>query len=99
MGNIKLPNGEIKQDQRTNGARIRLDIGDWLKIVSMIAIIILGIGKMQWTISQHSLTLCAYEEDIKENRSTSRDNRKDIESMKASIDRIDKNVMEILKRR
>jgi len=49
MGNIKLGN-EIIPDRRVNGARIKLDIADWIKISITIfttfAIIIFGAGKL-----------------------------------------------------
>ena len=98
MGLIKLSNGDVVKDRRINGSRIKLDLGDWLKIISMIVVVILGIGNIKWTVNNHSQLLVAYGNDIKENGQLTRDNSKDIENIKTMIERIDSNVRELLKR-
>ena len=98
MGKIKLANGDVIPDRRINGSRIKLDLGDWLKIISMIVVVILGIGNIKWTVNNHSQLLVAYGQDIKENGQLGRDNRKDIENLKTTIERIDRNVRELLKK-
>ena len=98
MGLIKLSNGDVVKDRRINGSRIKLDLGDWLKIISMIVVVILGIGNIKWTVNNHSQLLASYGEEIKENGQITRDNRKDIENLKTTIERIDKNVRELLKK-
>ncbi len=57
MGAIKLESGEIVPDRRTNGARLRLDHWDWLKIMSTIAVLIFGAGKLMTTVSAHTKTI------------------------------------------
>ena len=61
MGLIKLENGEIIPDRRTNGARLKLDIADWVKISITIfttfAIIIFGAGRLLTTVSAHTKIL------------------------------------------
>ena len=53
MGLIKV-NGEIIKDRRVNGARIKLDTGDWIKVASVLIALILLFGKMQWTVAENS---------------------------------------------
>ena len=71
MGNIKLPTGEIKQDQRVNGARIKLDVFDWVKIFITIfttfAIIVFGAGKLLTIVNNHSEVLAKQEIQINTN--------------------------------
>ena len=67
MGNIKL-NGELIPDRRTNGARIKLDIADWVKISITIfttfAIIIFGYGKLVTIVNAHSETISKQDAQI-----------------------------------
>ena len=102
MGLVKL-NGTTFPDRRTNGARIKLDVADWIKISITIfttfAIITFGAGKLLTIVNNHTEVLAS--QGIKLNKTTelARDNYKDIESMRESIDRIDKNVLSLLKRK
>ena len=100
MGLIKVGNGLIPE-RRVNGARIKLDIADWVKISITIfttfAIITFGAGKLLTIVNNHTEVLAEQGIKLKETSELSRDNRKDIESMKASIDRIDRNVVSLLK--
>ncbi len=54
---IKLKNGETVPNRRINGARLRLDHWDWLKIMSTIAVLIFGAGKLMTTVSAHTKTI------------------------------------------
>jgi len=99
MGLIKKPNGELVPDKRANGARLKLDVGDWIKIMSVIAIIILSVGKIQWTANANSNTLILCQTEIKNNQQMSRDNRKDVENLTKLVEEIKTDVKEILRRR
>jgi len=67
MGNIKL-NGELIPDRRTNGARIKLDIADWVKISITIfttfAVIVFGAGKLLTIVNANSETIGKQENQI-----------------------------------
>lgn len=70
MGNVKL-NGETFPDRRTNGARIKLDVADWIKIMCTIAVLIFGAGKLMTTVSaqtktiaEHAFKISTVERDI-----------------------------------
>lgn len=84
MGSVKLGN-EVIPDRRSNGARIKLDLGDWWKIISCILVLIIGGAKMQWTVNNHSQALA---EQIKVNNIV-RDSCKDIEFLQEKFVMID----------
>ena len=71
MGLIKLESGETVPDRRINGSRLKLDLADWLKVVSVIIILILGFGNIKWTveantktINEHALKISIVERDM-----------------------------------
>jgi type VI protein secretion system component VasK len=97
MGNIKTEEG-ITPDRRKS-ARIKLDLGDWLKIATVIIALILTGGKMQWTINNNSEALAEQKKEIKETSKLANDNRKDITSMYENVREIKQDVKELLKRR
>ena len=94
MGNVKLENGQIIPDRRTNGSRLRLDVGDWIKIFVTIGtifiVIISGWTSLRITMEQLSVIVAQDVKDTAENKLISRDNRKDIEFIGKTIERIDK---------
>ena len=96
MGLIKLDD-KVFPDRRTNGDRLKLDWSDWWKVCSVIIILILAGGNIKWTVNNHSELLAKQELKLKETSDLTRDNRKDIESIKESIIRIDKYVQNSLK--
>lgn len=48
MGKVKV-HGQLIEDRRTNGARIRLDTGDWIRIGVIATTVVLGIGSIKFT--------------------------------------------------
>ena len=68
MGLIKVGNGLIPE-RRVNGARIKLDIADWVKISITIfttfAIITFGAGKLLTIVNNHSEALAEQAKEIK----------------------------------
>ena len=99
MGFIKLDDGTIKEDQRKNGARIKLDLGDWIKIVSVVVVVILGFGNIKWTVNQHSQVLAETIQTVKINTGIIRDNCKDIEYLKQSFNKIDTKLDKLLNKK
>ena len=97
MGLVKIGD-EITKDRRQNGARIKLDFSDWWKIITVVIVVILGIGNLKWTVNNNSELLAEQGKEIKITKELSRDNRKDIENMKETIARIDDNVVKLLKK-
>jgi hypothetical protein len=96
MGLIKLGNGETMPDRRINGSRIKLDLSDWLKIITVVIVVILAGGKIQWTVNSHSEVLAEQAKIIKTNTGLIRDNCKDIEFLKESFEKIDKKLDKII---
>ena len=70
MGLVKL-NGQIFPDRRVNGARIKLDVADWIKISITIfttfAIIVFGAGKFFTIVNNHTEVLAEQGKEIKIN--------------------------------
>ena len=99
MGLVKLENNEVIPDRRKNGARIKLDIGDWIKIMSVVVVVILGVGNIKWTVNNHSEVLAEQVKTIKTNTELIRDNCKDIEYLKQSFEKIDKKLDKIINER
>ena len=60
MSVIKLPNGDTKEDQRKNGARLKLTIADWIKIICLLVAIILAFGHLQWQVAANCDILNKY---------------------------------------
>lgn len=102
MGSIKLQDGTLKTDQRSNGARLRLDVQDWIKIFVTIGtlafIIISGWTSLQLTTQQLRLTVDQNVKGIAENRVLARDNKKDIEFLAKSFTRIDTKLDKLIER-
>ena len=102
MGSIKLQDGTLKTDQRSNGARLRLDVQDWIKIFVTIGtlafIIISGWTSLQLTTQQLRLTVDQNVKGIAENRVLARDNKKDIEFLEKSFTRIDAKLDKLIER-
>ena len=51
MGLVKL------QNRRNNGARLKLDVADWLKIMLTITVLIFGAGKLMSNVSANTKTI------------------------------------------
>lgn len=98
MGWIRLSSGEKVEDRRKNGARIKLDTSDWIKIVSLAVVIILGWGNTKWNIEAHEKKLDRHETQIKTIGDMALESKTDVVNLKTSIDRIDNNVMMLLQR-
>jgi len=100
MGKIKL-NGEVIEDRRQNGARIKLDVGDWIKIFVTIGttffIIISGWTTLRITAEQQAVLVAQNVKDIAEVSSIGRDNKKDIEFLKQAFEKIDLKLDKLLK--
>lgn len=92
MGLVKV-NDDLIPDRRINGARLRLDVSDWVKIFitigSVFAIIITGWTSIRLTIEQQAVILAVTVKDTAETKSLARDSAKDIEFLKKSFDKID----------
>jgi len=97
MGLVKLGD-QVMPDRRTNGARIKLDIGDWIKITTMIIVVILGWGRLQWTVNDVSKVLERQVATITTNTLLIRDNIKDIQYLKNSFIKIDDKLDKLLER-
>lgn len=67
MGLVKVGD-KLIPDRRTNGARLKLDVADWVKIFITIftsfAIIIFGAGKLLAIVDEHSKTIAENCEQI-----------------------------------
>ena len=88
MGSVKLGDETIS-DRRRNGSRLKLDTGDWIKIVSVVIVVILGFGNIQWTVNNHSGLLAEQSNTIKTNTGLIRDTCKDVEFLKKTMDKIE----------
>ena len=95
MGMIKLED-KLIPDRRQNGARIKLDLGDWFKIISVIVVVILAVGNIQWTVNNNSQVLAEQVLITKTNTGLIRDNYKDIEFLKESFKKIDMKLDKII---
>jgi len=98
MGLVKTEKGIIEERRKTNG-RIKLDLGDWIKIATVIIALILTGGKMQFTLNNHSEILAKQDKELKDTVKMTNDNRKDIEGIKDTLCEIKKDVKELLKRK
>lgn len=65
MGLVKLESGEVVKDRRTNGARLKLDGWDWIKIMSTIAVVIFGAGKIVSTVNANTKILEEHSKEIR----------------------------------
>jgi len=67
MGLVKIGD-KVIPDRRVNGARIKLDIADWVKISITIfttfAIIVFGYGKLVTIVNANSKTIMEQETQI-----------------------------------
>jgi len=84
MGLIKLDDKTFP-DRRTNGARIKLDWGDWIKVASVIVILILAGGKIQWTVNNHSEAIAEQKSQIKINTTRLDRTETDITNIKENL--------------
>ncbi len=87
MGLIKLDD-KVVSDRRTNGARLRLDIADWLKVFSVVVILILAFGNLKWTVEAHS-------KNIETNTGLIKENCRDIAVLQNSYKEIDRRLSSI----
>lgn len=97
MAAIKLPNGTLKEDQRINGARLKLVAGDWIKIICVLIAIVWGYAVLTATVNHNSTLLAEQNTDVKDNTIRSRTNEIDITIIKADIAEIKQDVKSILR--
>jgi len=83
-------------DRRRNGARLKLSVGDWLRVGSFVVLITLFIGYNRWTCVGNAKTIEAHEVNISANCNRSRDNLKDILSIKEDIGEIKQDIKVLL---
>jgi hypothetical protein len=100
MGKIKLKSGEVIDDRRGNGARLRLDTGDWIKIYSsMGSLLIAGIwfsANITFTVKQHCVDILKLQSDVEKTIKNTNDNTMDIQSLKGTLSKVDSNVEKLL---
>jgi hypothetical protein len=100
MGKIQLQSGEVIQDRRRDGARLRLDIGDWIKIYSSIVITLLsGIwfaSNVNFTVKQHCEDITKLKIDVEKVTKNTNDNTMEIQSIKGILAKIDSNTEKLL---
>lgn len=84
MGLIKL-NDKTFTDRRNNGARIKLDGWDWIKVASVIIALILAGGNLKWTVNNHSEAIAEQKVQIKINTTRLDKNETDIASIKENL--------------
>ena len=95
MTQIKV-NGELKEDQRRNGARMKLCPGDWVKITIAVITLIFACGGLTWAVANNSRELDKCKVRIETNCNRSRDNLKDILSIKEDIKEIKQDIKVLL---
>ena len=97
MADIKLLDGTIKPDQRTNGARLKLAVGDWIKIFCVLIGIVWGYAVLTTTVNANSTMLLRQIADTTENKIRSISNEQIITLLKEDIVVIKQDVKELLK--
>ena len=97
MANIKLPNGDIKPDQRTNGARLKLCIGDWLKIICVVIGLVWGYAILTNTVFGNSKVLAQQVIETGANTVRSIYNERTIDLIQDDVKVIKQDVKDILK--
>ena len=97
MAVVKLANGEEIGDRRTNGARLKLAVGDWLKIILFLITIVWGYAILTATVHNNSKVLANQDEEINETTIRSRTNETNIIGLKEDVKEIKQDVKTILK--
>ena len=100
MGKIKLATGETIFDRRREGARLRLDIGDWVKIYSTIGSILIAgaffVSNINFTVRHHEEQISKLEMQAEINAKNIEDNTMEIQAIKGTLSKIDSNVEKLL---
>ena len=84
MGLIKMGD-KVFQDRRNGNGRLKLDLGDWLKVASLIVILILTGGKVQWIVNNHSEAIAEQKAQIKVNTERLNKTETDIANIKENL--------------
>ncbi len=63
MGEVDAKNYQGK-DRRTNGARLKLAMRDWITISSLCVTLILFGGNIKWTVNNHSEVIAEQKAQI-----------------------------------
>lgn len=97
MGNIMF-DGKTFVDRRSKNGRLRLDTGDWIRIVSIAIVVILGWGNVKWDVEAQSKVLNKHEEQIKTTSDMALATKTDVVNIKERVERIDNNVITLLQK-
>ncbi len=84
MGEVESVN-YIGKDRRTNGARLKLSIRDWIAIISLMVTLILFGGNIKWTVSNHSEVIAEQKAQIKINTGRLDKTETDIMNIKENL--------------
>jgi hypothetical protein len=85
MGQVKLSNGDIIEDRRTNGARIKLDFADWWRIGALVLTVFIFGFNLKWNSEAQGKTLVEHDTQININTGK-------ILKIETKIDNIESNV-------
>ena len=97
MAVVKLANGEEIGDRRTNGARLKLAVGDWLKIILFLITIVWGYAILTATVHNNSTAIAQQDKTIMEADKRSIVNENSIIALKDDVKEIKCDVKTILK--
>ena len=98
MAKITLPNGQTKDDQRKIGnGRLKLAVGDWLKIILFIITIVWGYAILTATVHNNSTAIAQQDKTIMEADKRSIVNENSIIALKDDVKEIKCDVKTILK--
>ncbi len=84
MGEVESVN-YIGKDRRTNGARLKLAIRDWIAISSLCVTLILFGGNIKWTVNNHSEAIAEQKAQVKINTGRLDKTETDIMNIKENL--------------
>lgn len=90
-----LVNGELKEDQRKNGARLKLDVKDWIKIGCIIGGFIFGYATLYATVNTNKEVNDKQEEKIETVLKVSTVNQTEQKYLKTEISEVKQTTKEI----
>jgi gas vesicle protein len=84
MGKVKVGD-EVIDDRRHNGARIKLDTGDWLKVATVVIAIIITGGRIQMSVANNCKDIEKHKEQIASHSEQLAKTGSDIANIKESL--------------